>query len=264
MEDPLVSVIITTYNRPNLLPRAIKSVIDQNYSNLEVIVVNDNGTDVKYIVDSFNDNRIVYINKSINAGLGAARNSGLNVANGKYVNFLDDDDGYYYYHIKTLVDFLQKNNYKIAYTDCLCKVLQKNEQGNDQIVQQIIVYSIDYNLDVLLFQNIVPVLGVMFELDEKTRNIRHNEVYHAYEDWDFWLQLTRFYDMHHLDIPTCWYTFRNDGTTMSSSRNDFTTLLPGIYKENYKRAKNQAWVCSVMNQILQSRNLQPMFKITNS
>jgi len=57
------------------------------------------------------------------------------------------------------------------------------------------------------------------------------------------------------------YTFRQDGSTMSSSRNEFTTMLPGIYAETYNRAKDQVKVCNIMNQILVHRGLQPMFQI---
>jgi glycosyltransferase involved in cell wall biosynthesis len=257
-----VSVIITTYNRPEYLPFAINSVITQTHKNLEIIVVNDAGQDVSDIVKSFDDNRIKYINKSKNAGLGAARNTGLDNATGKFVNFLDDDDQFYPFHIQTLVEFLERYNYKFGYTDCVCHVMEKKD-GEYRIVNRTIVYSIDYDEDTLLFQNIVPVLGVMYELDDNTRKLRLNESVLAYEDWLHWLEISKHYPMHHLAIPTCMYTFRHDGSTMSSSRNDFTTLLPGIFKDNFPRAKNQFMVAKTMNYILEQRKLPVMFQFSN-
>ena len=262
MENPLVTIIITTYNRPRFLPVAIQSVIDQLYSNWELIVVNDAGQDVKEIVDSFNDSRIIYILKEKNAGLGAARNTGIENAHGQYVCFLDDDDQIYPHHFLLLVKFMQENDYKIAYADAVCHVLQKQNDSDDYIVtNRVISYSIDYNSDKLLYQNITPVLCVMYELNDITRNIELDENARVYEDWLLWLELTKHYDMHHLAVPTCMYTFRQDGSTMSSSRNEFTTMLPGIYAETYKRAKDQVKVCNIMNQILVQRGLQPMFQI---
>jgi glycosyltransferase involved in cell wall biosynthesis len=256
MDNPLVSIILTTYNRPQFLPIAIQSVIDQTYINWELIVINDAGQDVKYIIDSFKDDRIRYINKEKNTGLGSSRNTGLDNARGRYVNFLDDDDALYLFHIQIHVEAMIKNDWEICYTDCVCHVYE-----NGEVKQRVIVYSFDYDSDMLLYQNIVPVLGVMYELNDITRNIRLDENAKVYEDYLLWLELTKYFDMHHLAIPTCMYTFRHDGSTMSSSRNEFTTMLPEIYSKTYLRAKNQPRVCMIMNQILQQRGLPQMFSV---
>lgn len=261
-EKPLVSVIISTYNRKNLLPVAIKSVLNQTMSNFEIIVVNDNGVDVQDIINSFKDSRIKYINKKVNQGLGAARNSGLDIAKGRYVNFLDDDDGFYSFHLETLVTYLMKTKEKIAYSDCVCHVQKVNDKGEYITINRIIGYSFDYDPEMILYQNIVPVLGVMYEFqDEKLNKIRLDEKVLAYEDWLLWLSLTEFYPMHHIPEPTCYYVFKQDGSTMSSSRNDFTTLLPEIYANNINRAKDKVKIANIMNQILQQRGLQPLFNI---
>lgn len=261
MNDPLVSIIITTYNRRSLLPKAIQSVVNQTYKNIELIVVNDAGEDVQDIVDSFDslmNNKIIYINKDKNAGLGAARNTGLEYATGKYVNFLDDDDMFYPFHVQILVGYMEKNNYQIAYTDAVCHVIQ---DGN--VVNRVIAYSINYDHDMLLYQNITPVLTVMYELNDVTKKIKFDENARVYEDWLQWLSLSEHYSMHHLAIPTCMYVFRNDGSTMSSSRNEFTTMLPGIYLKNWEKAKDKVKVVTIMNDILVKRGLQPIFQITN-
>lgn len=260
---PKISVIITTYNRPQFLPLAIESVLNQSYQDFEIIVINDAGENVQQIIDDFNDTRIKYFVHKMNKGLGAARNTGLSYAKGKYINFLDDDDSFYQYHLQTLIEYLEKNNYEIAYTDAVCEVSEK-ENGKYIVKHRVIPYSIDYESDMLLYQNITPVLCVMFKYDDTIKNIKLDENARVYEDWLYWLELTKHYDMHHLAIPTCKYTFRTDGSTMSSSRNEFTTMLPGIYSETWKRAKNQVNVCTAMNEILQKRGLQPMFRIETS
>jgi glycosyltransferase involved in cell wall biosynthesis len=265
-DHPLVSIIITTYNRRNLLPKAIESVANQTYDQCELIVVNDAGDDVEDIIKTFERERykysgimhrpIKYINKEKNAGLGAARNTGLEYATGKYVNFLDDDDIFYPFHVQTLVGFMEKNNHKIAYTDAVCHVIKDN-----QVIGRTIGYSFDYDADMLLYQNITPVLTVMYELNEVTKDIKFDENARVYEDWLQWLELTKHYPMNHLAIPTCMYTFRQDGSTMSSSRNEFTTMLPDIYGKTWHRAKKQVAVAMAMNEILQRRGLPLMFQI---
>jgi len=93
MNSPKVSVIISTYNRAHLLPRAINSVLNQIYQNFELIIVNDASTDkTEEVVSSFNDKRITYCRNKKNKGVLGARNAGLDLAKGKYIVFLDDDD----------------------------------------------------------------------------------------------------------------------------------------------------------------------------
>jgi len=92
-KTPLISIILATYNRANLLPRAISSVLTQTYQNFELIVINDGSTDsIEEVVRSFNDRRIVYYKHPENKGVLAARNTGFDLSKGKYLVLLDDDD----------------------------------------------------------------------------------------------------------------------------------------------------------------------------
>ncbi|MCC6457180.1 MAG: glycosyltransferase family 2 protein [Caldilineaceae bacterium] len=89
---PLFSITIPTYNRAHLLPRAITSVLEQTFSNFELILVDDGSTDnTEEVVKCFADPRIQYLYQS-NAGGGTARNTGARHATGKYITFLDSDD----------------------------------------------------------------------------------------------------------------------------------------------------------------------------
>ena len=91
--NPLVSVITTTYNRAHLLPRAIRSVLNQTYQNFELIIVDDASTDnTKEVVKSFEDGRIIYYKHKENRGVLAAKNTGFDLAKGEYYVGLDDDD----------------------------------------------------------------------------------------------------------------------------------------------------------------------------
>lgn len=91
--EPPISVIIPTYNRANLVRRAIDSVIKQSYSNLEIIVVDDaSGDNTQEVINGIGNSRIRYIRHGVNQGGAVTRNTGIEAATGDYVAFLDSDD----------------------------------------------------------------------------------------------------------------------------------------------------------------------------
>lgn len=90
---PKLTVIITTYNRSNLLKDAIKSVLSQSFQDFELIVVNDCSSDnTEEVVKRFQDKRISYLRHKKNRGDAAAKNTGIRAAQGEYIISLDDDD----------------------------------------------------------------------------------------------------------------------------------------------------------------------------
>ncbi len=114
--NELISVIVPVYNVEKYLHRCIDSILAQTYNNLEIIIVDDGSPDrCPQICDEFQkrDERIVVIHKE-NAGLGMARNSGLNVASGKYVTFVDSDDWITASHIENLYRYLCDNRADFA------------------------------------------------------------------------------------------------------------------------------------------------------
>lgn len=91
---PLISVIIPAYNIETYIERCLKSVCGQTYDNLEIIVVDDGSLDkTGDIIDKFakRDSRVISIHKK-NGGVSAARNTGLDIAKGDYIGFVDGDD----------------------------------------------------------------------------------------------------------------------------------------------------------------------------
>jgi glycosyltransferase involved in cell wall biosynthesis len=93
---PLVSVVIPTYNRARLLERAVNSVLNQTYRDIELIVVDDaSADDTAGVIGGFRDKRIRYMRHPSNRGAPAARNTGISNARGRYIGLLDDDDQWY-------------------------------------------------------------------------------------------------------------------------------------------------------------------------
>lgn len=261
---PLCSVIIPTHNREEYLPICLKSVIAQKYQNWECIVVNDAGRDVSSIVESFNDKRIKYISNTTNMGLGATRNEGLKVAKGEYVNYCDDDDFLTPYFLQIMLQEIQSCDYPLIYGDVIRQIMQKNEQGQYVTIARDIPYSIDWDHDLILIQNITPVTGIFMKRKILDTIGYFDQTLKRYEDHDLLIRASIKYGLKHIPMPVSCFTWRNDmlGNSMSSTPDNlFTTQVPIIYERYWKYAKNQMYVCSAMNQVLQARGLQPMFNI---
>ena len=109
MDNPKVSVIIPTYNGSFLLGEAIQSVLQQTYSNFEIIVVDDASPQpVDNIVAQFKDTRIKYIIHAQNLGARQARKTGINASTGEIIAFLDQDDLFHPNKLEYHVDYLLK------------------------------------------------------------------------------------------------------------------------------------------------------------
>jgi glycosyltransferase involved in cell wall biosynthesis len=91
--SPLVSVVVPTHNRRHLIGRAIRSVLNQTLDEWELIVVDDASQDgTEEEVRRFEDRRLRYVRREVNGGGGASRNTGIEIASGEFVAFLDSDD----------------------------------------------------------------------------------------------------------------------------------------------------------------------------
>lgn len=133
-EDVLVSVVIPTYSRNDVLERAINCILKQTYQNLEIIVVDDNPPESEYRLSTrkimkkyTSDQRIRYIQNPQNLGGAGARNVGIEAAKGEYIAFLDDDDEYYPEKIeKQLNVFRKSSSDKLALVYCDVEHIGKN------------------------------------------------------------------------------------------------------------------------------------------
>lgn len=128
MNDDLVTIVIPVYNVEKYIERCLNSIIRQTYNNIEIIIVND-GTEDKSIEIckkiQLKDNRIKIINQK-NAGLSAARNTGIRNASGKYICFIDSDDFVNKEYVRLLLESLIKNDADIS----VCDFLYINEEGH--------------------------------------------------------------------------------------------------------------------------------------
>jgi GT2 family glycosyltransferase len=227
---PLVSVIVPTHDRPALLRTALESILAQTLRDFEIIVVNDAGADVQHVIDGLDhEGRISYVRHAVNRGLAAARNSGLGVARGRYVAYLDDDDLFYPEHLATLVDALAHGPERAVYSDAL-RVLQLRDGEGYKTVRRELAYSNDFDRRRLLVSNQFPVLCMMHERACLDRVGRFDESMTSHEDWELWLRLSAAFPFRHLANVTCEFTHRIDGSTMTSSmRPDYLRTAEILY-----------------------------------
>jgi len=133
MIDGLVSCVIPTYKRCSQLNNAIKSVLNQTYSNIEAIVVDDNDPNDKYSVlvqealSKINDPRLKYIQEKKHINGAAARNKGIKEAKGKYLALLDDDDEWLEEKIERQLLYLDEFDDSYGAVSCLTNIVSKGK-----------------------------------------------------------------------------------------------------------------------------------------
>lgn len=109
-----ISIVIPTYNRGKFISRAIDSIINQNYKNLEIVIVDDGSTDdTENVIKKYQigEKRIKYIKNTVNRGVNYSRNCGIKASTGEWIAFLDSDDEYLPSSLLTICNILKSNNH---------------------------------------------------------------------------------------------------------------------------------------------------------
>jgi glycosyltransferase involved in cell wall biosynthesis len=180
----LFSIIIPTYNRGERIKNTLLSVLDQDFKNYEVIIVDDGSTDnTEEIIKSFESSRLHYFKKE-NAERAAARNYGADRAKGQYITFLDSDDILYPFFLKNAHESLEKNNYPsflhIAYEI-------KEESG--RVLEQLNSISSD-TFKFLIHGNPLSCIGAIVRKEDFLRfKFNEDRGLTLSEDWELWLRL---------------------------------------------------------------------------
>ena len=173
MSNDLISVIIPVYNVEEFLERCIKSIIEQTYKNLEIILVNDGSTDSSgKMCDIYEkkDKRIKVIHKK-NGGLSDARNVAIDICKGKYITFVDSDDFVFKKYIENLYTSLKENDADIS----TCSYIEfSSEVKHIETKPANIVYNNILALENMLYQKNVTT-SAWAKLYKKTlfKNIRY-------------------------------------------------------------------------------------------
>ncbi len=224
-----VSVIVPTFNRPEMLKKALKSILNQTYQNFEIVVINDGGENVSNLIRKFQDHRIKYIEHEKNRGMAAARNTGIKIARGKYIALLDDDDLFYPNHLKVAMSQLCDDT-PVIYTDAT-RATYRKVNGSYQLIGKKVPYSVDFEKDKLLVGNISPINCFVFDKEKALQAGLFDETFTTLEDWEFFIRLSERCNFKHIAKVTAQVNWRNDGTTVTSSRGaEFKKNRERVYK----------------------------------
>jgi glycosyltransferase involved in cell wall biosynthesis len=159
MANPLVSVIIPTFNRNNVIHRAIDSILQQTYKNVELIVVDDGSTDnTSDTLASYKD-KLTVIHQN-NAGPSAARNRGVEASRGQIIAFLDSDDLYMPTKIERQVDIMQKLDKSVPC--CLCNAIVHFPDGRKKTSFDLAPIKPSYRVGI--WKNVARILSTRFVL----------------------------------------------------------------------------------------------------
>lgn len=250
-KPPMVSVIVPTFNRPERLRSALNSVNRQQYQDFEVIVINDGTIPVESVVTEMNHaGRMTLVNHDHNRGLAASRNTGLRLAKGTYIAYLDDDDRFLPDHLGTLVQFLECGTHEVAYSDAW-RVMEQEAHGVATETGRDRPHSADFSAPRLLVENYIPVLCLMHRRSCLEEVGLFDESLFVHEDWDLWIRLATRYAFAHLARTTAEFTWRGDGSSMSSRDQDaFVRTMDIIHRKYFSYAAKHPQILAAQREHL--------------
>lgn len=243
MVNPLVTVIVPAYNHEKYIEDCLRSVVEQTYDNLEIIVFNDGSTDsTDLVIKNFINlsvREITYISKT-NEGLCKTLNRGLKTSKGKYITLIASDDLWLPSKIEEQVRFLEANsNIGLLFSDAYflvneVKTLKKYSDYKTRL-KKLFKNSIQ-NANIyesLLSDNVILALTVMVR-NECFTTVGFFDESLKYEDYDMWLRISKHYPIAYIDQVLAYY--RVHDTNVS---NNASLMLVGALQSILKQFKEK-------------------------
>jgi glycosyltransferase involved in cell wall biosynthesis len=211
--NPVVSVVIPTYNRARMVGNAIQSVMAQTFGNWELLVIDDGSADdTRVVVSAFRDTRLSFHRLDRNRGQSAARNTGINLARGTYVSFLDSDDEWFPEKLAREVAAFEAGGEAVGLVYCGKELLGSDGRFLGQRLPTFEgdVYRrlqagdfIGSCSRVALRKSVLEVVGGF------------DETLPSYEDWDLWLRAAKVSKV--ASVPVCLVRRHLSGAQISGS-----------------------------------------------
>lgn len=207
LNEPLVSVIITTYNRPNYLEITINSVLNQTYKNLEILVFDDNTPgDVNHAICAKFPN--IYYQKLLKTGSPVnGRNKGIEICKGDFIAFLDDDDLWVENKIEKQMEIL-KNNLDFGLVHSPCVIIDSNGKVQPEIIGESFEWRNkhgDISMQMLgNFTLMMPTPLIRKEILNKV-GCFNEKMNAAGEDVEFWTRCSFITKFYYINKPLAFY-----------------------------------------------------------
>lgn len=211
---PRISVVTATYNRLQLLPRALDGLVDQEFDDFEVIVVNDAGADPSPVVDRYRDRLdIRLLHNERNLGVGPTQNVGIAAALGEFVAICSDDDRYLPNHLATLHAAALARPGTIPYTDG--NQVLEDERGRVRSRHHLTAPEL-FDRDRLLVENYLPSLSMLIPREAIRTTGGFDESLDVLEDWELWIRLSEHSPFVHIPVITFEYHLRGGGHNLTT------------------------------------------------
>jgi glycosyltransferase involved in cell wall biosynthesis len=207
----MISVIIPSYNRGSTIKRAIQSVLDQTYRNIEVIIVDDGSTDnTEEIVSGLKNDKVFYYKNTRNIGACGSRNRGITLAKGEFIAFQDSDDEWLPEKLKKQMDFFSKVNCDLVF----CSM----DRISDKKKEVYPPYLPDNNSSLfkqLLHENCTSTQTLLGKR-KVFENIQFDESMPRFQDWEIMLRISLVYSVKHLNEILVKSYIQNDSISLNS------------------------------------------------
>ena len=190
-----VSVIIPTYNREKTILRALQSVLEQTYTNIEVLVIDDGSTDgTADIINGVDDDRVKYIVLEKNGGPSNARNVGVQIAEGEWIAFQDSDDCWHADKLEVQMAYAKEHpEYAMIY--CMYNAIL--ESGVQLVIPPKPWFGVMEGkmVSTLLQRNMIGAPTVVAKREAFLEAGGFDTSYNALEDWDFAIRFALQYEI---------------------------------------------------------------------
>ena len=186
----LVSILVRTCERPQILREALESIRKQTYPAIEVIVVEDGRNTAQNMVETeFKDLNLKYKCTGERKGRVAAGNLAMSMASGSYLNFLDDDDYLLPEHVETLMHALEKSQNKAAYAVAYESIVEYDKKhAKYKEYKRWVRYRQPFNRVYLTFNNYIPIQSILFSRTLYEKLGGFDEQMDFLEDWEMWVR----------------------------------------------------------------------------
>ena len=206
--DELVSVIMPSFNTGEYIAASIESVLEQTYSNWELLIVDDCSADnTTEVIGRYQDPRIILLKNKTNSGAALSRNYALREAKGRWIAFLDSDDTWEPKKLEKQLRFMQENGYAFTFTDyriCLNGVWMPYINTGPDVVNKRKMYDYCYFSTITVMYD-RSVIGLIQIADMRKNN-----------DYAMWLQAIEKSDAHRLPECLSYYIKHDDSITGGS------------------------------------------------
>ena len=208
--DPLVTVVLTTYNRPSYLRDCVESVLDQTYEPIELVVVDDcSDTPASEALASVDTGALAgyrCVRHRTNRGVNAARNTGIEAGNGAYVAFLDDDDRWVAEKVERHVEAFAAADDDVGVVYSGMKAIREDGESEEPPPR------VDGDLTkALLCRNVVGSMSVVVVRADVAESVPFDEEFEAWADLEWFVRVSLEAAFVRLPEPLVVYEFTSHG-----------------------------------------------------